>query len=121
MHIVYTPLFVSNLAVATDFYIEKLGFERRVDPRLQRWLSVRSAAVAPPTRETNLLLIETDVSSSNAVPFLVLSVHNLGLEYERLSQAGVRFVEPPEDHGAGNEARFADPDGNVFVLIEEPQ
>jgi catechol 2,3-dioxygenase-like lactoylglutathione lyase family enzyme len=119
MHIAYTPVFVSDLAVALHFYIEKLGFEKRPDGRFADWVPL-AAAVAPPTRETNLLLIQDNRPAATAMnPFIVISVHNIDMEHERLSAAGVPFMESPTERRSGKQARFTDPDGNIYLLVQE--
>jgi hypothetical protein len=38
----------------------------------------------------------------------------------RMSKGAVRFPEPPKKEAWGSSAKFADPDGNVFWLLEVP-
>ena len=50
--------------------------------------------------------------------FGVRDIHN---EYQRLREAGVEFIRPPElEHWGGWIATCQDPDGNILQLLELP-
>ena len=51
-----------------------------------------------------------------------LDVEDIHATYERLSDAGVEFIRPPErEHWGGWVCTFADPDGNILQLLEQPK
>jgi catechol 2,3-dioxygenase-like lactoylglutathione lyase family enzyme len=53
------------------------------------------------------------------VPDIYLQVDNADDAYKELKGKGVRFLTEPEDQGWGaRTAKFVDPDGNVFTLVE---
>lgn len=52
-------------------------------------------------------------------PNIYFAVENVDTEYERLKEKGVRFVEPPKkQYWGGYAALFADPDENLFYLVQ---
>ena len=51
-----------------------------------------------------------------------LGVSDIHKTYEHLSARGVVFSRPPErEHWGGWVATFADPDGNVLQLLQQPR
>ena len=53
------------------------------------------------------------------VPDIYLQVDNVDEVYRELKSKGVRFLTEPQDQSWGaRTAKFADPDGNVFILVE---
>ena len=51
-----------------------------------------------------------------------LDVEDIHAAHERLSDAGVEFIRPPErEHWGGWVCTFADPDGNILQLLEQPK
>jgi lactoylglutathione lyase len=92
---------------AVDFYVGKLGFEKRRDEPMGadgRWVEV-----APPGAETALVPF---------TPGLVFACDDLQATFEELRGRGVEFTEPPADQPWGRWAQFRDPDGNEHALIE---
>ena len=94
---------------AVDFYVGKLGFQKRRDVpmgRDGRWIEV-----APPGAETALVPF---------TPGLVFACDDIQATYEELRRRGVEFTEAPTSHPWGHWAQFRDPDGNEHALIEHP-
>jgi len=66
----------------------------------------------------------SEVSGQAGDPYRVMI--NLGVDdiheaRRRLSGAGVEFIRPPEkEHWGGWVATFADPDGNMLQLLQQP-
>jgi len=55
----------------------------------------------------------------DGAPNIYLAVEDVDAEYERLKAKGVNFVEPPkEQYWGGYAALFADPDENLFYLVQ---
>ena len=94
---------------AVDFYVGKLGFEKRRDEPMGadgRWVEV-----VPPGAETALVPF---------TPGLVFACDDLQATFEELRGRGVEFTELPADQPWGRWAQFRDPDGNEHALIEHP-
>ena len=113
-------VFVRDLDVSKEFYLQKLGFELITAQRLPT--GVRWIEVAPPDGSANLALVEPKpdepeyklIGGYRWVLFMTEDVH---AKYKEWSERGVRFVSAPEKPGWGGiYARFEDPDGNAFGL-----
>jgi serine phosphatase RsbU (regulator of sigma subunit)/predicted enzyme related to lactoylglutathione lyase len=113
-------VFVRDLDVSKQFYVEKLGFELITEQRLPT--GVRWIEVAPPDGSANLALVEPKpdepeyklIGGYRWVLFMTEDVH---AKYKEWSERGVHFVSAPETPGWGGiYARFEDPDGNGFGL-----
>lgn len=53
------------------------------------------------------------------VPDIYLQVDNVDKAYRELKGKGARFLAEPEDQRWGaRTAKFVDPDGNMFILVE---
>ncbi|HVH47264.1 MAG TPA: VOC family protein [Labilithrix sp.] len=110
---------------ALAFYVDKLGFERRVFEPLgggKRWVRVgpRGGAGA------GILLARAASSEQEASVgrqtggrvFVFLETDDFRRDYDALSSRGVTFVRPPSDESYGTVAVFEDLYGNRFDLIE---
>jgi len=49
----------------------------------------------------------------------VLGTGDVQAAYRDLSERGVTFLQGPEEKPWGTDALFADPDGNVFNLVQK--
>ena len=108
---------------ALDFYVGKLGFEKRDDAGGDgyRWLTV-----APPGSHIQIYLAkagpgelhpEDEVGGQTGI---MLQARDVDTTYHELAAAGVHFPQPPTRLGYGMQAQFEDVDGNVFFLQELP-
>jgi catechol 2,3-dioxygenase-like lactoylglutathione lyase family enzyme len=121
-----TSVYVDDQAKALAFYTDVLGFVKKTDVPAgeARWLTVVSPA-APDGVE---LLLEPDghpaarvykeALVADGIPFTQFAVDDLRTEFERLSAAGVRFVQEPTDLGPVVTAVFDDTCGNLIQLAE---
>ena len=119
-----TSVFVDDQAKALDFYTRVLGFVLKNDVPLgeDRWLTVVSPA-APDGVE---LLLEPDKHPvvgpykaglvEDGIPAASFGVDDVHAEYERLTAAGVRFVQPPTAMGPVTTAVLDDTCGNLIQL-----
>ena len=119
-----TSVFVDDQAKALDFYTRVLGFLPKNDVPLgeDRWLTVVSPA-APDGVE---LLLEPDKHPvvgpykaglvEDGIPAASFGVDDVHAEYERLTAAGVRFVQPPTAMGPVTTAVLDDTCGNLIQL-----
>ncbi|MEZ0447647.1 VOC family protein [Cellulomonas sp. ICMP 17802] len=125
MFLTVTSVFVDDQQKALDFYTGVLGFLPKNDVPLgpeARWLTVVS------TRSPDGVELLLEPSSHPAVgpfkealvedgiPFASFGVDDVQAEFERLSAAGVGFVQPPTAMGPVTTAIFDDTCGNLIQL-----
>jgi catechol 2,3-dioxygenase-like lactoylglutathione lyase family enzyme len=132
MHrIAHVAVVVPDYDEAIAFYVDVLGFALVEDTPLgggKRWVVVapRSAQPADAPAPTSLLLARAANSEQEARigdqtggrVFLFLHTDDFARDHQRLTAAGVRFVEPPRHESYGTVAVFADRYGNRWDLIE---
>lgn len=114
-------VWVSDQDRAYDFYVNKLGFEVQSDvtmPTGYRWLEVK-----PPGTETALAVAKPYPGQQGAVigtfANVVFATNNIEKTHQELAAKGVKFTEEPaKQEWGGIQALFADPDGNMFVLVQ---
>ncbi len=126
-----TTLFVADQDEARDFYVNKLGFEVRMDQSMGdfRWLTV--SPKGQPDFQIILMKLAAhghmDAESAATLRNLIrkgvsaagiFETGDIQKTYEELSARGVEFVSPPEKKFYGTEAVFKDPTGNWFSLSE---
>lgn len=109
-------IWTDNLARMTEFYRDTLGFplhsERPYFVAFE-WGAMRfsiglHSEISGPARDPRRVMINL------ATP----DIHAL---HARLSASGVSFIRPPErEHWGGWVATFADPDGNILQLLQQP-
>lgn len=115
-------MYVHDLDRAVDFYVDKLGFEKRadepVDEKGHRWVEV-----APEGSETAIILAHGFGSWSpekvGGWSRKIFSVNDLAGTVEALKAKGVAFESEPEEAPYGAYAQVRDPDGNVLGLLQE--
>lgn len=110
-------IFVSDLDRAIDFYVNKLGFEKRTDEPMDdqghRWVEVVSKGSDVP-----LILAHGFGNWSpeevGRYTGLILNVEDMASTYEDLKAQGVTFVSEPDSSPYGIFAEAQDPDGNTL-------
>jgi lactoylglutathione lyase len=115
-------MYVHDLDKAIDFYVEKLGFEKRadepVDEEGHRWVEI-----APEGSETAIILAHGFGSWSaekvGGWSRKIFSVEDMAGTVEDLKANGVAFESEPEEAPFGIYAQVRDPDDNVFGLLQE--
>jgi catechol 2,3-dioxygenase-like lactoylglutathione lyase family enzyme len=127
MRINVTSVFVDNQRKALRFYTEILGFQKKTDVPVGdfAWLTV----VSPDAPDGVELLLEPinhpavkpyrDALVEDGIPMTSFAVDDVRTEYERLSAKGVRFLQPPVDHGPVVTAVLDDTCGNLIQICEE--
>lgn len=112
-------VYVRDREEALRFYVGALGFERRDGS------PDGSAEITLPGTGTRLRLVQPDeaglpesvIGGETGVVFRTAEIQDT---YEQLSGKGVSFLyEPTLKRWDLTEARFADPDGNRFLLVKE--
>lgn len=126
-HVRNVEIFVSDQDKAIEFYVDKLGLEKRRDesmgPDASRWIEV-----APKGAHTSIVLYKPTENMPGASTFglarlligtfstFVLEVDDLQKTYEELSARGVEFPDKPAKQYYGWWATVKDPDGNTIGL-----
>jgi predicted enzyme related to lactoylglutathione lyase len=128
----HTTLYVIDQDEAKDFYVNKLGFELRMDQSMGefRWLTVGPKGQP----ELEIILMKVGTNTGNDAETAerlkeMLQTGKLGAAgvfntadcrqtYEELKARGVEFAAPPEDKFYGIEAVFRDNSGNRFSLTQ---
>lgn len=133
---VFVP--VSDQDKALDFYINKLGFEKRVDATYadgKRWIEV-----APPKSDINIALVSNEEGNPSVddQTHCAFSTKDIEADFETLKSRDVNIVD--EQIGRKGTSRaglistevtikdpvppqfsFRDPDGNRFLIVEAIQ
>ncbi len=125
-HLQMITIYVSDLASALDFYVNKLGFVKTAvfDDGTTRlaWIVPEAAKEIPLAAEIALYAPDDpDDPRIGNVSGVVFTAENIEATYDRLKSRGVPFTMKLIRHSYGTgdgdqEARFVDPDGNEFLL-----
>ena len=127
----HVTIYVLDQDAAKDFYINKLGFDLKMDASMDngfRWLTV-SPKGQP---ELEIVLMPTtnskmDAETSEALRTLVrkgalgsgvLETADCQKTYEELKAKGVEFMQPPVERFYGIEALLKDNSGNWFSMSQ---
>ena len=128
----YTAIFVLDQDQALDFYVNKLGFELKMDqstPNGFRWLTVSpkgqsdfqiilmKVAPGPKIQQEDVRTIG-ELMKKGAFGAGVFQTADCRKTYEELKAKGVEFLSPPEEQFYGIEAIFKDPFGNWFSMTQ---
>jgi catechol 2,3-dioxygenase-like lactoylglutathione lyase family enzyme len=127
----HATLYVLDQDAARDFYENKLGFDVRMDAKMDngfRWLTVS------PKGQPDLQIILMQVDGPNMQPDVAKAIRDLLTQgklnggvlqtsdcrktYEELKAKGVEFPSPPKEQFYGVEAIMKDNSGNWFSMTE---
>jgi lactoylglutathione lyase len=109
---------VTNQDEALAFYVETLGFEKRLDAAISptmRWLEVAPAG-ASTTLALNATEDTADVGTDTGVRF---TVPDAAAEHAAMRERGVAVGDLLRWDGVPPMFTFDDPDGNRFYIVEE--
>lgn len=127
----HATIYVDDHDVALEFYVDKLGFEKRTDATMQgfRWLTV--GPKGQPDLEIVLMKLDTspmmdqatvqqlkELMKKGALGSGVFGTDDCKKTYEELSAKGVEFMGPPQERPYGVEAIMKDPFGNWFSVTQ---
>jgi catechol 2,3-dioxygenase-like lactoylglutathione lyase family enzyme len=107
---------VTDQDVAKAFYIDKLGFELRVETPMPMGDNLRWIEVAPKGAQTTLVLCNWLLDTPK-LQNAMLETANTDAAVAALRAAGVA-VDDPTETPWGKQAAFSDPDGNKFILTD---
>jgi catechol 2,3-dioxygenase-like lactoylglutathione lyase family enzyme len=128
----HTTTYVTDQDAALRFYTEKLGFEVRMDMKMDngfRWTTIG----LPSQPDLEIVLMEPQLGAmfdaetieqlrslirKGALGAGVFEVDDCRKTYEELKAKGVEFVAPPEDKFYGIEALVKDNSGNWFSMTQ---
>jgi predicted enzyme related to lactoylglutathione lyase len=127
----HSTLFVLNQDEAKRFYVDKLGFDLKMDFDMGsfRWLTVSPkgqpdvqlvlmpVAPGPHMDEASCDRIR-ELVKQGRMPTVVFETSDCQKTYEELNARGVEFLQPPTDRFYGVEAILKDPFGNWFSLTQ---
>ena len=109
---------VTNQDEALAFYVDKLGFEKRLDAPISptmRWLEV-AAAGASTSIALNAAEDAADVGTDTGVRF---TVPDAAAEHAAMRERGIAVGDLLRWEGVPPMFTFDDPDGNRFYIVEE--
>jgi lactoylglutathione lyase len=109
---------VTNQDEALAFYVDKVGFEKRLDAPISptmRWLEV-AAAGASTSIALNAAEDTTDVGTDTGVRF---TVPDAAAEHAAMRERGIAVGDLLRWEGVPPMFTFDDPDGNRFYIVEE--
>ncbi|MGI0129932.1 MAG: VOC family protein [Thermoplasmata archaeon] len=106
---------VSNAKAAAKWWKESVGFSTYTIPG-----SGHAVLVAPPGERLILHLCEGFEAVDPGNTGIGFVTDEIDRMVHRMTEAGVTFPEPLSREKWGGMAKFADPDGNVFWLLEAP-
>ena len=109
---------VRDQDAALVFWTEKMGLTVATDQPMgpgKRWIEL-----SIPGAQTGIVLFTPEGQEDRIGTFFNASFvcDDLDYTYRQLSGRGVHFVSAPERQAWGSFVKFADPDGNTFVLSE---
>src|SRR5579863_10156365 len=121
LRVQFISIYVRDQERSLRFFVDKLGFNLVVDVRFSS--GSRHVQVTPPEGTCSLALVlprpgtdeEELVGRSGSVSLITADVP---AKYREWAARGVHFTIPPQTPAWGGVfSRFADPDGNPFMLI----
>jgi catechol 2,3-dioxygenase-like lactoylglutathione lyase family enzyme len=125
----HATVYVLDQDAARDFYVNKLGFEIRMDQSMDngfRWLTVSPKGqpdmqlilmkVDGPNIQPDVAAILRDLVERGKLGGGVLQTDDCRATYEDLIAKGVEFLSPPADRFYGVEAILKDNSGNWFSM-----
>lgn len=127
----HASLYVDDQDAALEFYTKKLGFEVRMDAKMEgfRWLTVgpkdqpSMQIVLMPLMPSPMFDAETVeqmkvLLAKGAFGAGVFATADCKATYEELKGRGVEFLSEPQERPYGIEAVFKDNSGNWFSLTQ---
>lgn len=129
LRIYITAVPVDNQQKAFEFYTKTLGFQVKNDIPMGDFRYLTLTAPGDPNGvELSLEPSEHPALGpfraaliNDGIPFTAFAVDDLDQEYSRLTDAGVRFTQPPVTHEGYSTAVLDDSCGNLIQLVQLPK
>lgn len=126
MKIGHVTILVRDFDEALNFYVEKMGFQKRQDTKFGngnvRWVTVSTKD--QPEIELTFVLADTEEKlkalgkQAGDHVFMTMQTDNCKQDYEAMKSKGVTFYGEPMEQMYGTEVVFEDLYGNLFDLIQ---
>lgn len=123
----HVTLYVHDCEEALRFYTEKLGFEKRMDSKMDngsRWLTIAvpgqdvEIVLHDPTHWHRQEVAEQMLAQVGKNPMWVWETDDIQSTHESFRQRGVKFISEPHEVMYGVEAIFEDLYGNKYLLLQ---
>ncbi|MGH4025315.1 MAG: VOC family protein [Pseudonocardiaceae bacterium] len=114
----WAMLGVADQDTMIEFFVDKLGFEKRTDAEM--WPGARWVEVVPKGERTGLVLSRAaDFGREPSTEYPVgFSCPSLPEPVEKLRAAGVPVIDPVTE-GWGSYIRVTDPEGREFLVNDQ--
>jgi catechol 2,3-dioxygenase-like lactoylglutathione lyase family enzyme len=106
---------VSSAKKSAKWWVKNLGFDTYTIGG-----SGHAVLIAPPGDRFVLHLCEGFAPLEPGDTGIAFVTDGMDATVARMTKGGVRFPVPPKKEPWGTMAKFADPDGNIFWLLEVP-
>jgi len=109
---------VTDQDAAIGFYVDTLGFDKRLDAPISptmRWIEV-----APRGATTSIALIAGDAAADGVETGIRFTVPDADAEHAAMRELGVQVGDVLRWEGVPPMYVFHDPDGNRFEIVEVP-
>jgi hypothetical protein len=118
MKIQYISIFANNnMEEQLGFLTEKLGFQ--VTKKIHLDASFEGFLLQQPSDASlQISLIDSERTTGHAT-IVILNTLDCIKDYHQLKVAGVHFTAGPSYTPSGMFAKFEDPSGNSYILLEE--
>lgn len=115
----HVALYTRNFETMETFYTQTLGFPvaRRWDDATIIFIDVGSTTIELLGRDNR----DGRVANQYGFDHLALHVDDVDEAFAELSAAGVKFNGEPKNFQTIRIVFFADPDGNLVELVEDPR
>jgi predicted enzyme related to lactoylglutathione lyase len=127
----HSTLFVLDQDSAKDFYVNKLGFEVKMDHDMGNWRWLTVCPKGQPDLQIVLMKIMAygafdeqaaammkELMAKGVMGAGIFQTDNCQKTYEEMLAKGVVFKQPPHEMFYGIEAIFSDDSGNWFSLTQ---
>ena len=118
-------ILVKNQDEALSFYVDKLGFEKRIDQKF--WGNMRWLTVAPKGQtDFELTFVVADTEEKQRAlgkqagdhVLMTLETDDCKRDYQNMRTKGVKFHGEPTEQMWGTEVVFEDLYGNLYDLVQ---
>ena len=117
-HVSVAVMYVADQDASLDFYVNKLGFEKKIDEEM--WPGARWVEVVPPKGQTSIVL--SSAATFDKEPgegaYLTFACDDIGATVNELRERGVTVTDPVEEPW-GTYIKATDPDGHQVQIAQK--